>query len=62
METYWVPGVNRLGSFGRWKFAEFTDVYALQDDLEAEITAWLNELSSRATRDVTEAASATRLP
>ena len=21
METYWVPGVNRLGSFGRWDFA-----------------------------------------
>ena len=62
METYWIPGVNRLRSFGRWAFAEFTDVYALQDDLEAEITAWLNELSSRATRDVTEAASATRLP
>ena len=48
MDTYWVPGVNRLRSFGRWAFAEFTDVYALQDDLESEITTWLNELSSRA--------------
>ncbi len=57
METYWVPGVNRLRSFGRWAFAEFTDVYALQDDLEDEITARLNDLCSRA---VAEAASAAR--
>ena len=26
METYWVPAVNHLGSYGRWAFAEFTDV------------------------------------
>ena len=48
METYWVPGVNRLESFGRWAFAEFTDVYALGDNLESEITASLNELVARA--------------
>lgn len=30
MQTYWVPGVNRLGQYGRWAFAEFTDVYAMQ--------------------------------
>ena len=46
METYWVPGVNGLGSFGRWAFAEFRDVYALKDDLDDEVTSWLNELSS----------------
>ena len=32
METYWVPGVNRSGAYGRWAFAEFTDVYTLQED------------------------------
>ena len=26
MDTYWVPGVNNLESFGRWAFAELTDV------------------------------------
>ena len=57
METYWVPGVNGLGSFGRWAFAEFTDVYALQDDLDDEITAHLNELCSRAASAAAEAAS-----
>ncbi len=24
MDTYWVPGVNHLGTYGRWAFAEFT--------------------------------------
>ncbi len=24
MRAYWVPGVNNLGKFGRWAFAEFT--------------------------------------
>ena len=31
METYWVPGVNALGAYGRWAFAEFTDVYEMED-------------------------------
>jgi type III restriction enzyme len=31
MENYWVPGVNQLGSYGRWAFAEFTEVHAIQD-------------------------------
>ena len=32
METYWVPGVNHLGTHGRWAFAEFTDVYQIGSD------------------------------
>ena len=39
MDTYWVPGVNHLGSYGRWAFAEFTDVWAMQDEFEAELEA-----------------------
>jgi type III restriction enzyme len=39
METYWVPGVNNNGSFGRWAFAEFTEVYGLEADLTAKIEA-----------------------
>lgn len=30
METYWIPGVNNLGTFGRWAFAEFTDVFEIE--------------------------------
>lgn len=37
MDNYWVPGVNRLGSHGRWAFAEFTDVYAMQHDFAVKL-------------------------
>jgi len=30
MDTYWVPGVNRLRAYGRWAFAEFTEVYEIE--------------------------------
>jgi type III restriction enzyme len=29
MDTYWVPGVNNLGTLGRWAFAELTDHYEI---------------------------------
>lgn len=32
MRSYWIPGVNNLGKFGRWAFAEFTSVYAFEAD------------------------------
>lgn len=44
MDTYWVPGVNNNGQFGRWAFAEFTDVHEMQDDFEAEVQKHLNEI------------------
>lgn len=37
METKWIHGVNKLGQFGRWKFAEFTEVFSFQPDLDAAI-------------------------
>ena len=36
METCWVPGVNRLGGYGRWAFAELRDVYTMREDLGIE--------------------------
>ncbi len=30
METYWIPGVNNLRTYGRWAFAEFTDIYEIE--------------------------------
>ena len=30
METYWVPGVNNLRQYGRWAFAEFTDIFDME--------------------------------
>jgi type III restriction enzyme len=37
MDAYWVPGVNNLGTHGRWAFAELTNVYAMEVDLDAKI-------------------------
>jgi type III restriction enzyme len=34
MRTYWVPGVNNLGKFGRWAFVEFTSVHDIAADFE----------------------------
>ena len=39
MDTYWVPSVNRSGAYGRWAFAEFTDVYTLQEDFTTAVRA-----------------------
>lgn len=39
METYWTPGVNNLGKYGRWAFAEFTEVYRIEADFEAKVEA-----------------------
>ncbi|HVA64175.1 MAG TPA: DEAD/DEAH box helicase family protein [Terriglobales bacterium] len=39
IETYWLPGVNHDGTFGRWAFAEFTEVYDFEPDLNAKIEA-----------------------
>jgi len=35
METYWVPGVNTLGTFGRWAFAEFTEVFTIREEFDS---------------------------
>ena len=37
METYWVPGVNNLKTFGRWAFAELADVYQMESEFEAKV-------------------------
>ena len=34
----WVPGVNALGGYGRWAFAEFTDPYTTEDEFTALVT------------------------
>ena len=39
MEAYWLPGVNALGQYGHWAFAEFTAVYDIDSGLRALIDA-----------------------
>ena len=47
MDTYWVPGVNNLGSYGRWAFAEFTDVYQIEADFKDRVEAEFNKMIDR---------------
>jgi type III restriction enzyme len=49
METYWVPGVNHLGTYGRWAFAEFTDVYQIEADFKAKVESEFNRIIESAT-------------
>jgi type III restriction enzyme len=58
METYWVPGVNRLGDYGRWAFAEFGDVYRIESDFEAKVEAEFNRMMDRVAGVAISAATA----
>ncbi|WP_175919585.1 BPTD_3080 family restriction endonuclease [Burkholderia pyrrocinia] len=44
MDVYWIPGVNHLGTHGRWAFAEFGDVYEMQEDFAKEVEAKFNQM------------------
>ena len=48
METYWVPGVNNHSQYGRWAFAEFTEVYQIEADFEAKVEAEFNKMIHQA--------------
>ena len=47
-DTYWMPGVNHHGNYGRWSFAEFTDIWEMQDEFEAELEARLSLICEEA--------------
>jgi type III restriction enzyme len=39
MDTYWVPGVNSLGTYGRWAFVELTELYDFENAFNQAIDA-----------------------
>ena len=47
MDTYWIPGVNQLGTFGRWGFVEFTDNYLMDEEFKAKIAAQFDALMGK---------------
>ncbi len=49
METYWVPGVNNLKQYGRWAFAEFTEIYQIETDFKAKVESEFNKMIAQAT-------------
>jgi type III restriction enzyme len=44
MDTYWIPGVNNLGSHGRWAFLELTDVYLINEQFGKAVEDALNNI------------------
>jgi type III restriction enzyme len=44
MDTYWIPGVNNMQQFGRWAFAEFTEVYQIEADFEKKVEAEFSKM------------------
>lgn len=48
MDVYWVPGVNNLKNYGRWAFAEFTEIYQIESDFEARVEAEFNKMIDQA--------------
>ena len=50
MDAYWVPGVNNLGAYGRWAFAELTDVYQMEEDFEDALASELQTVIERLAR------------
>ena len=49
MDTYWIPGVNHTKQYGRWAFAEFTEVYQIETDFAAKVESEFNKMIVAAT-------------
>jgi type III restriction enzyme len=58
MDTYWVPGVNHLQTYGRWAFAEFTEIYQIEFDFKSKVETQFNTMvKAAAGRTVAESAT-----
>lgn len=53
MDAYWVPGVNNLKTYGRWAFAEFGDVFEMQDDFAKKLEEQFNKMIEAAASEET---------
>ena len=47
MDTYWTPGVNHLGTDGRWAFLELKDVYLIQSQFGKAVEEALNKVAEQ---------------
>ena len=43
-----MPGVNHLGSHGRWAFAEFCDIYEIESDFKAKVESQFDKMIAAA--------------
>lgn len=53
IDTYWVPGVNHLGTHGRWAFAEFREVYQIEADFKAKVEGEFTKMIESVTKPQT---------
>jgi len=60
MDTYWVPGVNHLGTYGRWAFAEFTEVYQIESDFKAKVEGEFNKMIEQTLESVSMSVTQTQ--
>ncbi|MEZ6142945.1 MAG: DEAD/DEAH box helicase family protein [Zavarzinella sp.] len=44
MENYWIPGVNRMGTFGRWAFAELTQIYEIESGFQKKLAQEIDRM------------------
>jgi type III restriction enzyme len=44
LRSFWVPAVNHLGTYGRWAAAEFTDVYAMEEEFTERVSGLVDAL------------------
>ncbi|MBF0419609.1 MAG: DEAD/DEAH box helicase family protein [Magnetococcales bacterium] len=51
MRVYWVPGVNNLKKFGRWAFAEFTEVFAMEADFAQKLEEQFQKMIDHVTTE-----------
>jgi type III restriction enzyme len=49
MEVFWVPGVNRLKTYGRWAFIELQEVYKIESEFAAKVEAEFGKIMHSAT-------------
>lgn len=50
MRQKWIRGVNNLGSYGRWAFIEFADVYEMQKEFAALIDSAIIDAAAAQTQ------------
>ena len=44
MRHSWIPGVNQLGTHGRWAFAELFDVWEMEADFKDKVEAHFEKI------------------
>lgn len=54
MNAYWIPGVNNNGTYGRWAFAEFKEIFEMEADFAAKVEEQFKSMVDRAGQDEQE--------